>query len=378
MKKIFRKFRRASLYKKTLLIFSSILMILGITFLGYVWNSMVIYERSIVDNYIKYLTDSGKLTESINDKLFEISKYENKNIKITDGVKKLLKSDDLVIKKNIKNSHDNIFAYDLKINDKVISSVELENTNSYIRMAILTINEWEIANVKTYFENGIYNYLVTIPKDNKLYINDKLVSDEEIINEGDVEDLERLTKHIEIIKNKTYKIDNLVYEPDIKIVDKNDKEVEYTKKDNKISIEYDFKEIKSYEDAKSYIKDNFDIMQLAKNWSLFLTDDLHGSWHGFTKLTPYLIKDSYMYERAYNWSHNVDITLVSNHRLKNPVFANERIENFIIYNDNAFSCEIYLEKNMIVSGKDKVDIMHDRLYFIYYDGGYKLVNMESI
>ena len=73
-----------------------------------------------------------------------------------------------------------------------------------------------------------------------------------------------------------------------------------------------------------------------------------------------------------------DITFVSSHRLKNPIFTNEEVKNFIIYNDNAFSCEVYLEKNMIVSGKDKVDIMHDRLYFIYYEDGYKLVNMESI
>jgi len=85
-----------------------------------------------------------------------------------------------------------------------------------------------------------------------------------------------------------------------------------------------------------------------------------------------------MYDMAYGWSHNVDITFVSSHRLKNPVFTNESVKNFIIYNDNAFSCEVYLEKNMVVSGKDKVDVMHDRLYFIYYEGGYKLVDIKSL
>ena len=85
-----------------------------------------------------------------------------------------------------------------------------------------------------------------------------------------------------------------------------------------------------------------------------------------------------MYEMAWGWATQVDITFVSNHRLKNPVFTNEKLENFIIYNDNAFSVEVTLEKNMIVNGEDKVDKMHDRLYFIYYEGSYKLVDMKSI
>ncbi len=376
--KLGRKFRRLSPYKKGLVIFSSILIIISIAFLGYVYRSMVLYERNLVDNYIKYLATSGKLSEDISEDLFVISDYEKSNAKISDGVKKLFKSEDLVIKKNSKESSDDIYAYDLKINDKVISTVFLKSVNTYKKMAILTINEWEIVDSKNDFSNGLYNYEITIPTDYELYINDKLVSDDDITKEGDVEGLERLTTYIEIDKNKTYEINNLVYEPEIIIKDSDKLEVSYQTKDNKIEVKKEFIEVENLEDAKKYLKEDFDIMSLAEKWSLFLTDDLSGSYHGFFQLTPYLITDSYMYEMAYGWSHNVDITFVSSHRLKNPVFTNESIKNFIIYNDLAFSCEVYLEKNMVVSGKDKVDVMHDRLYFIYYDGSYKLVNMESI
>ncbi len=378
MGKLRRKFRRLSLYKKSLLLFTSVLLILGIFFLGYVWNSMVIYERSLVDNYIKYLVENGKLTNNISNDLFKVSEYEKSNAKITDGVKKVFKNEDLVIKKNVSESNENIYVYDLKLNDNVISTVSLKNTNTYTKMAILQINEWEVEDIKTNFSEGIYKYEITIPEKYKLYINDLEVSDELITKSGDVSGLDRLTKYIEISKSKTYEINNLVYEPEIKILDEFDKEVKYEIDGEKIVIDYNFKEFKTLEDAKSYIKDDFNILELAENWSLFLTDDLIGSYHGFNRLTPYLIEDSYMYEMAYGWSHNVDITFVSKHRLKTPIFTNERIENFTIYNDFAFSCEVYLEKNMVVSGKDKVDIMHDRLYFIYYEGSYKLVNMESI
>ena len=71
--KLIRKFKRKSLYQKSLIIFTLIISIACISFLIYVFNSMVIYERNLVDNYIKYLADSGKLIESIDNNLFEYS-----------------------------------------------------------------------------------------------------------------------------------------------------------------------------------------------------------------------------------------------------------------------------------------------------------------
>jgi len=376
--RLIRKIKKMSFYKKSLILFTILLSILGIAFLGYVFNSMVIYERNLVDNYIKYLAESGKITDSISNDLFEISKFEKKNANIKDGVKKIFKSDDLVIKKNSKLSMYNIYAYDLKIGDNLVSTVSLKSVNSYTKMAILKIDEWEVMNIETYFDNGLYNYEISVPSTYKVFVNDIELSNDEIENEGDVEGLDRLTNYIEIEKSKNFKINNLVYKPDIEIVNNDGKKIDYEVKDNKIVVSTKFKEIKNIEDAKDYIKDDFNILELAENWSLFLTDDLGGSYHGFFKLTPYLIENSYMYDMAYGWSHNVDITFVSSHRLKNPVFTNESVKNFIIYNDNAFSCEVYLEKNMVVSGKDKVDVMHDRLYFIYYEGGYKLVDIKSL
>ncbi len=378
MKRLIRKWKRSSLYKKSLILFTILLLILTSILLTYVYNSMVLYERNLVDNYIKYLALSGKITENINDDLFTISQYEKDNAKITDGLKKVFKSNDLKIKKNNKLSKDNIYTYDLYNDDILISTVSLKSVNSYKRMAILTIEEWNVEDIETHFDEGIYNYEISVPSNYQVIVNNKNLEDTSIKSEGDVAGLERLTEYVEIQKSKTYTLNNLVYKPDIKIYDENKKEVNYKVKNGKIIVSKEFSKYKTLEEAKNFIKDDFDIKQFAENYSLFLTDDLQGSYHGFSTLEAYLIKDSYMYNMAYNWSHNVDITFVSSHRLKDPVFTNERVENFTIYNDNAFSVEVYLEKNMIVSGKDKQDIMHDRLYFIYYNNGYKLVNMEAI
>ena len=100
-KKIASRWKKKSLYKKSLILFTIFLISLSFLFLTYVYNTMVIYERNLVDNYISYLAESGELTKSIDNNLFEVSKYEKKGAKITDGVKKLLKSKDLKINKNI-------------------------------------------------------------------------------------------------------------------------------------------------------------------------------------------------------------------------------------------------------------------------------------
>jgi len=96
-----------------------------------------------------------------------------------------------------------------------------------------------------------------------------------------------------------------------------------------------------------------------------------------------------MYKNAYKWATGEDVTFVSKHVLLNPRFSNEKVSNFEIYNSKAFSCEVYLEKNMRIIGfgnKRLTDTLHERLYFVYYDSTkdgkdnpeWKLVNMKSV
>lgn len=373
MGKFRKRWKRKSLYKKSMIIFIVLLIICTLVFLGYVTNTMIEYENSQVNNHIKKLVTSGELAKNIDIKDYDVNKYDKSKNSAEEGLKELLKSSDVKIEKsNLKKGN----SYDLYIEDALIAIVTLKKTGSHSKMLILTIDEWEVENIETNFDRGIYYYDVNIPKSYKLYINDKEVKDS--YEESDIEGLENLTKYIEINKTRIYKLDNFVSKPEIVIKDNKDKKIDYKLKNNKIEITKEFKKYDSYDEVKKELNGEIDVLKLAKNWSLFLTDDLKGPWHGFTLLTPYLINESYMYQMAYNWSHNVDITFVSSHSLKNPVFTNEKVKNCTVYNENAFSCEVYLEKNMIVNGQDKTDIMHDYLYFINYEGGWKLVDMKAV
>ena len=94
-----------------------------------------------------------------------------------------------------------------------------------------------------------------------------------------------------------------------------------------------------------------------------------------------------LYDMAYSWATSIDITFTSQHTLKNPTFTNTKVSDFEVYGKDAFSCTVYLEKNMrIANGKDKVDVMHDKLYFVHNDitndgkdnPTWKLVEMKSV
>ena len=119
-------------------------------------------------------------------------------------------------------------------------------------------------------------------------------------------------------------------------------------------------------------------MQFAKNWSLFLTNNLGGARNGLTKFTPYLIADSYMYQIAARWAKGPEIYDMPPHKVTG--FTNESIESCTVYSEDSFSCEVKLEKHITLTknGAKRVDKMHENLFFTYYTGGYKLTDMQSM
>lgn len=366
-----------SKYKKSLIIFSIVILVLVSIFLIYTHRSLIIYERNLVDNYIGYyLKKEG--ANKVDENLFTISKLEKENANIKDGLKRLYKNASLEYQENKKLEQDGIYVYDVYYQDNLINRVSLKSTKQYKIMGILNSNDWEIIEFNSYFDNGIYNYNISIPLNYKLYINNNLINDEYIIGSKDVDNLEELTKYIEIDKKNIYQINNLVYEPEIKILDEKDNEIDYKINGNNIEINKEFIKVSTLEEAKKYLKEDLDILGLARNYSLYLTDDLNGSSHGLYKLLPFMLEGTELYDRTVSWSKGPDIYMVSDHTLKNPTFTNESLKNFIIYNENAFSVEVHLEKNMVVSYKDKKDILNDKLYFIYYNNGYKWVKEEAI
>ena len=116
------------------------------------------------------------------------------------------------------------------------------------------------------------------------------------------------------------------------------------------------------------IASEVDVLAIAKRWSLFMTKDLEGTYHGFYNMSKDLIEGSPLHDSAKKWVSGIDITFTSSHRLGNPPFSEESAANFTRLSDNSFYVDVVIVKNMYVNGALVPDTMNNRLYFVKYDG----------
>lgn len=126
---------------------------------------------------------------------------------------------------------------------------------------------------------------------------------------------------------------------------------------------YDFSASKGTDEIPAEISSAVNVLEVAHNWSLFLTQDL-----SFAKLSPSMLNGTSQYSYAKTYATSIDRAFTSKHVLKNPVFTNDSVRNFRRLSDTVFSVDISFEKNMhLANGLDVADPINDRFYFIYFD-----------
>jgi len=162
----------------------------------------------------------------------------------------------------------------------------------------------------------------------------------------------------------TYILSILSGEPDFKILDDSGNEVEFTMENRQVTIGTEFSSQTSLPTSV-----DVDPLAVAKLWSLFMTNDLTGANHGYGQLSPYLIKGSYLQDVAWKWATGMDITFTSSHTLKDPPFQVENVSNYVVYSENCFSCDVRLEKKLVLTrtGEEVDDVINSTFYFVKYD-----------
>lgn len=380
--------KKSNKFKKFLRVYVLILIILMALFLVYVVNSLRTYEALQVENFLN--NTFNKVTESAERD--SISKYVDlSDLKLSDFEKdskskdkvvaSLLKSGKISYKLNNESIDLTYPIYDVYVNDKALFNVKLNGEKKVTRLGILTFQDWKLESIKFVNNNQFYTCDIEIPSNLKAYVNGIEVTEKQKKEGEQDEGLKALSDYVDIPYLIKYEITGLLTEPEIKIQDENGNNVDYEKEKNLYKVSLKNEKIKDKDEAMKKIKGNVNIERIAKDWSLYLTNDLSGTLHGFYNISKYLIKDSTIYKDARKWATGVDITFVSKHTLDNPTFTNLKIDNFTIYDENAFSCEVYLQKHLTLSSmrsKKINDVFNERMYFVYYEGEWKLVNMMSI
>lgn len=363
-------------YKKSLLIWFLLLLIASEACLIYVSTTLKMYEKGNIEGYMTSLIKDMKTASKVGNinKYLSYNKVESKyekNSSFEDGYKELFNESKLSYKKNDKES-----TYDIYADDTMIASVTLDS-KKVRRLGILSFEEYSIKEIETYSKNGIYNIDVYVNSNYDLYINDIKVNDEDLVSKEEIKEYSEVYDKVDLPYENHYKITNLTKKPKIKVMNGNDEVKVTNEKSTYYGVSYFKTDDKDAAFAKLTNKD-YDPLTFAKNWSLFLTADLPGERYGLYTLTPNLVEGTALYKRAYSWATNVDITFTSMHTLDKDTFTNVKMNGFTVYNENAFSVDIYLEKNMtLVNGEKRVDTLNDTFYYAYIDGAYRLITMKS-
>ena len=363
-------------YKKSLLIWFLLLLIASEACLIYVSTTLKMYEKGNIEGYMTSLIKDMKTASKVGNinKYLSYNKVESKyekNSSFEEGYKELFNESKLSYKKNDKES-----TYDIYADDTMIASVTLDS-KKVRRLGILSFEEYSIKEIETYSKNGIYNIDVYVNSNYDLYINDIKVNDEDLVSKEEIKEYSEVYDKVDLPYENHYKITNLTKKPKIKVMSGNDEIKVTNEKSNYYGVTYFKTDDKDAVFEKLTNKD-YDPLTFAKNWSLFLTADLPGERYGLYTLTPNLVEGTALYKRAYSWATNVDITFTSMHTLDKDTFTNVKMNGFTVYNANAFSVDIYLEKNMtLVNGEKRVDTLNDTFYYAYIDGAYRLITMKS-
>ena len=376
-----RERKPMSLYKKMLLIYSSVIFVLILVLAFYVIVALKNYEKYEISNFIKNSVadlSNKDLVDIVDQDKLTISKYDKVNSK-----KKAIKAinnaleDEKKITYELNSESKDIKKpiYDVYYDGKLVLTIKLANKGDITKIKFLNYTKWEVVDIKSHIEDGLYSIKVRIPEDYKLYLNGKVVN-ESTVSDDEISAL--FANYTDMKKQVNYEVTGLIKKPEVIVKNAEGKKVKTYKKDGVIVADQNYFKTDDNEIAQQKLIAPFDILKFAENYSLFLTADLTGYRYGFNTLSQNLIEGTEMYKMAYDWAHGIDITFTSRHTLKNPAFTDEKLSNFVIYSDKAFSVDVSLKKNMVVSGQDKVMEMNDKMYFVYYNDAWRLISMESV
>lgn len=356
-------------YKTQIVFFALILTILYCRLVVGLDNKLIEYENNDIDNVLVLAIDNMKSEEYL-------SKFISNRIinnKFEKNVNNLKAYADIFENGNVTYLKVDNNVYELLSENKSIGTITLKETKENNILGLLKYNNYDIASVV--LNEEIYNYSIYANSSYKVYVNGVLLKDDVLVSRDNYDMFDASYENVNIPLISLYKIDGLFQAPDIKIIDEFGENVTYNLQDNVINAtlpkSFDKKDV-------LYLRYDFDPLSFAKNWSLYLSNDLNGR-SGFYALLNNLQKGTVLYKRAYDWSRNYDINFTSSHTLDEPAFSEIVVNNYRYFSKNFFSVDISFNKNMILTNGDKkIDGLNETFYFLYNDGSYRLIDMRTI
>ena len=266
--------------------------------------------------------------------------------------------------------------YDLLADGEVVGSVTLKETSSEtLFLNLLKISEWSLDKVEMKSVKGENAVEVTALDNCQVKINGVLVDERERLEGSETSDEFAYAKeYVEVPSVVKYRVEGLLEAPKVEILNKdgNVMDAETSVKNNMTKVSYtEFEETEMPGDLKAMV------LEQTERYTNFFSVDLPGCKGSVSPIRDMFPKDSYYLELADTYRRE-DMWMYSDHNT--PVFKNEKVDHYVRYNEEFFSCEVFFDKEMVLkkTGKKKVDTTNFRMYYGLLDGEWKILDMVTL
>ncbi len=415
-------------FLKTFTIFTSVMLVLSLAAIIYIYNLLVKYEASQPERAIEKLIDElekrafdGTVEELISFEDYKPDSEDRYNKDVSAYIAKLkgeLRYEELpTVSSGI--------AFAIRNGGETLAKVTLESTETKTKLIVFNFEKWEVKNIEpaiidrtltlpasiglslngvpiegamnpetgemTYHISSLttptiilsdasgsrvplegdkklttYNYTVSIPSNYTLYVNEKEV-DKNVALKTDIPEYQYVYEYFtEMPRQLTYELYLLSNDASFKIFDNLGNETEAKLENRRLTIEGQA----GLPSLPKELSAQIDVLNIAKQWSLYMTKDLDGvnynyGDNGYSIINKMLMDGSNLQTVAKAWANGPDINFVSIHTLGNPPFVNESVTDYVRYGENCFSCSVKFEKHMnIAGGLTHMDPMDSTLYFV--------------
>ena len=344
---------------------------------AYVKKSLVLYEDSqpkyAMDGIMKDLEEKGFQDYMTIDG--EVSRFETTEAFAQEFQGRL--KDKILYYALAKGYQDpSAPRYELFADGDPVGFVTLKETSSEpFFLKLLTLSEWALDKVEMPSVKGEKGVRITVPDTCSVKINGILADEREM--QGQTETSQEFTyasAYVTVPHFVTYEVKGLLRTPKVEVLDLSGAPVpvEITEKNGITTGSLkEFAVTEMPDDLRNMVLEN------AERYTNYFSVDLTGAKQSTKPIRDMFPEDSYYLELAETYRRE-DMWMYSDHAA--PVFKNESVSNYVRYNEEFFSCEVYFEKEMKLTktGKIKVDVTNFRLYYGLLDGKWKIVDIVTL
>ena len=155
-----------SRYKKSLIIYSSILGALALIFLIYIFITLITYENHQINNYL--INTINKLSDQ------ELSNYlseYNLASDLLEQYQEITSKKDLEVKKIADEE------YEIYDGNRQIFTITTKVLKNKTKLGLFTYQEREVVDIIPNLSRGLFYYDVIIPSNYKLYLDGEEITD---------------------------------------------------------------------------------------------------------------------------------------------------------------------------------------------------------